>query len=672
MAEQIIFDPSELAGSRDEIDVTPWLTQDGVDWGDASVDMSQAQGLRGGIPVDFTTPTRSITGGLQFKETVGGTTVSQARAAISSKIALWQREGGWVKRVTHAGGTVFAEVTNASFRATSNPGVFANRGLDIDASFSLEAIPEFYEAEVTDSDNSTTTDRELIFNSTGLSGDNPARVRLVVDNDGTTDWRGLIWAFRGRHFPTDGSHATTAKVAYGAEELQALDTATKVALSGAHGGTVVTHGTLSTNWTPVVGTNIGGTSYLTHTGTYNWWARVYSTSGTAVQYRAVYDVGDLVNPEENASARLPGASNYYIVNLGEVRIDPSSVGTHRWQGQIQAKGDVGGENFSVDRVWLQNTDEGAGVLSAPLADVVGAATYTATDSFNQSAGTLNAKVMPTGGTWATVAGTPGDFSVEATGHTVQRTVSTDTGAVNAGRFAIGGTTTLTNTTVRVDVKTSSVASGVFSGLIARYTDTSNFVLANFQYSSFGPSNVTFYKYVAGSPTLIGAGAMPLMSINTFYTFSLTVTSGGIVRFAVFPQGSNVALAVATTQDSALATGGALPSGRVGFWDFGSVSATRTYDNFAAWASTPDSVVFASRSGQLGSDAILRQDSGGTAYGPVSSVAGDLPRLPTSAGTVEALLLPSTGDFSKVPDTLGTASISARHYRRPSWAFVDDT
>src|SRR6185503_13603583 len=109
--------------------------------------------------------------------------------------------------------------------------------------------------EVTLSDHTETSAAELVFTETSVSGNYPARVRVVVDDDQAQAQLGLLWGFRARNY----SSASTAAVPYEAESLQPLDTATKVALTGASGGTVVTHGTLSPNWTPVLGTNIAGT-----------------------------------------------------------------------------------------------------------------------------------------------------------------------------------------------------------------------------------------------------------------------------------------------------------------------------------------------------------------------------------------------------------------------------
>jgi len=60
-----------------------------------------------------------------------------------------------------------------------------------------------------------------------------------------------------------------------------------------------------------------------------------------------------------------------------------------------------------------------------------------------------------------------------------------------------------------------------------------------------------------------------------------------------------------------------------FTDFydGNQAITRTFDNFRAWVPVYDAAVFASQKAQLTTDGISRQDSRGTAYGPVSRALG---------------------------------------------------
>lgn len=94
------------------------------------------------------------------------------------------------------------------------------------------------------------------------------------------------------------------------------------------------------------------------------------------------------------------------------------------------------------------------------------------------------------------------------------------------------------------------------------------------------------------------------------------------------------------------------------------------DNFASWAPTADAAMYASRSAQLTTDGVFRQDTSGTAYGPVNHI-GPYPRIPPSgleSRKVEIYLKGSRGDFDQIPDT-GIDDISARPFYRPSWLLI---
>jgi hypothetical protein len=67
--------------------------------------------------------------------------------------------------------------------------------------------------------------------------------------------------------------------------------------------------------------------------------------------------------------------------------------------------------------------------------------------------------------------------------------------------------------------------------------------------------------------------------------------------------------------------------------------------------------------------MYREDSSGSAYGPVSWVTGDLPRLPPTVdgGTVEVFIKATRGDVGQLPDA-GIDDLSARVFYRPSWLF----
>ena len=211
MAETIVLDSSEVATSRTALDITPWIRQEGIDWGQAEITAFMADRDRGSLVVDYNVPNREVTIPLRFSQTIGGTSTVQARANIQAKLALFQREGGWIKRITNGGGTVYADVVNASFSATSISGWESRQDADIDAEATLTLLPDFYEDEITLGDHTETTEAELIFTETVIKGDYPARVRVVVDDDQGQDQRGLICAFRSRHYDSASTAALATK-----------------------------------------------------------------------------------------------------------------------------------------------------------------------------------------------------------------------------------------------------------------------------------------------------------------------------------------------------------------------------------------------------------------------------------------------------------------------------
>jgi hypothetical protein len=514
--------------------------------------------------------------------------------------------------------------------------------------------------------------------------DYPARVRIVVDEDQGASQLGMFWGFRSRNY----SSALTAALAYQAEALTPMDIATRGALSGASGGTAVTHASVATSWTPVLSTMIAsGSAHMTHTGAYNVWARVYSAAAptsTPPDVRLVWDVGDLTNPSENARWSIPAGSAFYDACLGQVWLSAPPVGTHRWQGVIQAMGATGAENVSIDRVWFQPLDENAGQLRAQM--VSGGATltgYAGRDEFNQAAGTLTGKTAQVGGTWAG-SGDSDDFSVETTGKTAQRTATSDAGSGIAGvppigRFVRVGSA-LTSCAVQVDIKRNVAvpASGsMLQAVIARWVNSSNYAMAYvFPGSSPNFPNGTTLSWLVNVNNTISTNFVDIQdNPDNWYTLRLVVDAAGRIAVWHRPQGQVSGPPTISTAHSALATGGALASGTCGFYDAntGSTSVTRNYDNFQASAVDMDAVMFANQSVELSTHGMYREDSTGSAYGPVPIVTGALPRLPLSGlegRPVEMFLKASRGDLDQVPDS-GIDDISARVYYRPSWLFIPD-
>lgn len=143
-SESVVLDPAEVAIDREAVDITGWVNKDGIDWGDAQIESYMAEAQRGQIPVDYRMPNRQIQIPLLLLER-DETTFAAIRGKVQAKAALFQREGGWIKR-TIGETPVFADVVGATLRLGGGS-LQAWQFADGDAVLTLEAIPDWYAAE---------------------------------------------------------------------------------------------------------------------------------------------------------------------------------------------------------------------------------------------------------------------------------------------------------------------------------------------------------------------------------------------------------------------------------------------------------------------------------------------------------------------------------------------
>jgi predicted transcriptional regulator len=61
MAETIVLDPAAVATSRTSVDITAFVSSEGIDWGDAAIEAYMADAERGSTVVDFRIPNRIVT-----------------------------------------------------------------------------------------------------------------------------------------------------------------------------------------------------------------------------------------------------------------------------------------------------------------------------------------------------------------------------------------------------------------------------------------------------------------------------------------------------------------------------------------------------------------------------------------------------------------------------------
>lgn len=164
--------------------------------------------------------------------------------------------------------------------------------------------------------------------------------------------------------------------------------------------------------------------------------------------------------------------------------------------------------------------------------------------------------------------------------------------------------------------------------------------------------------------------------NIYYRYKLILnTNGEYALYGGFAAYDLPGDPLLSGRLSALATGGALATGKVGIYDahITSSATTRTFDNFLVTVPTADAAIYASQSAELSTGALLRKDSGGNAYGPISEPHSDLPRLPPSGmdgRSIELTVKASRGNLDSSADS-AIDDISARAHYRPSWLYVPD-
>lgn len=517
-----------------------------------------------------------------------------------------------------------------------------------------------------------------------IPGDVPALGKLVIDNDSAGDWSFLMWGVQSRWYDSSAD----AALAYSAESRTPLGTsATATGATGAVGTApnVIRNSDLIPSWLAVMSTQASGGNHMRQIGSFRIWARTYRpTSNTGeVSIRLSWSEGDFRRFTSNDSVTYPVGDregSFVLTDLGLVTLSKAAQGTQQWQGRIEARSTVVGDEIDIDQLWLMPAGEGYGEVRS-LLQFESPTSVSARDEFNQSAGNLAGKTAPVGGTWAGL-GDADDFTVETTGKTAQRSRNDDT---TSPRIELLGTATFTDTAVQADVKMSAIGNtngDPVIGVVARTTDASNYLMAGISNATPGTSSPNWRLIVeetlAGVSTILFNAHVPVpQTANTYFSIRLSVDAAGRWTVWLFPQGRAPSSPVARGVSATLATGGGLASGRVGLrdvWANGGVgTCVRNYDNVLAFVPAPDAAVFAGQSLELRHDRVLRENSAGTIWSQPSKYEGSYLLVPPSGRegrTVRFIVKPSRGD----PDT-GTDSaiddISARLTVTPRGLEVPD-
>jgi hypothetical protein len=381
-------------------------------------------------------------------------------------------------------------------------------------------------------------------------------------------------------------------------------------------------------------------------------------------------VGVTVNP----MVMVPSANNFFIVDLGEIRIDYSPIGTNRWEAQIQGLGQNGAENVSIDQIYFQPLDDAAGYVVANP-NVASLTSATASDTFNhETTGNLNGQTADAGGVWTEPVVGAGYYQVNASIGAVQRSGAD---ASNDHYALLGPSATTTDVSCDIGFDTTlGTAGDVTAGVFARYTSATQFFGVLIGYgrpvgsggvmAGLHATRLYFCKANGGAWARLSSYPITVPTLPTILNVELIIDTLGNVKVLLAPTRGAMAMPFSMF-DSDLAAGGALASGRTGIWESATSATTmRQYDNFFLYPSiSGDAVLFGNCIADLRYDGMFRADPSNTYFGPAANVVGDLPRVPPSGvenRPVELFLMTSRGDLASQADVSAAAFHAQLRYR----------
>jgi hypothetical protein len=455
---------------------------------------------------------------------------------------------------------------------------------------------------------------------TSVPGDVEALGRLIVTDNATQSRRYVAWGLESRWYPTSSPPSlivdSTGMVTTGF----AGATATQ---SGAYSG--ATNNVIQATLRPQPQA-VCGLGALTHVGAFRPQLRFYA-SATTMAVRLTYQALD--GPFRSLAYQLPVAAGWNHVDLGGIDVPAAALGTQRWTGRIEAysTSDFGGETIGVDAVWLMPSEQFArarGVYAYQAGTLVSYDQFLTTTA----GAALNARVAPTGGTWAT-SGSATDFTfADAPGalETVTRATVSDA----SRRFAILGSALPAANEVSVDAYATALISQEV-GVVARWVDASNYLSATWM-DFVGDGTFRLGVTITGS--LVAAQTVAVRpAINAWYTLRVIAFASGTAIGMMLDSAGGI-LASLRLSHASLVTGGTLDDGKPGFYDYNSVASakTRYFDNF--YVATPPAepiACYSAQSIEFRSASTLREDSTGVYYGTPPEAVGSRFTVPPAGG-----------------------------------------
>jgi hypothetical protein len=504
---------------------------------------------------------------------------------------------------------------------THESGYFAN---SVAVPITLTCKPFWYGAFVSSAATTSASTPLVTLDIPNITGDVPAEGTIVVTDLASKSRRDVIWGVEQRYY-TPGSPTDLTLTA--SELVTSGFAGTSGAVTGAYSTNAIT-ATVADQPTAVC-----GTGNQPHIGTYRIRARVQAGS-VYTRFRLAWQDGD--GPfNANPWVGPPVADGWCEIDLGEITIQPTDLGSQRWTGRVEAYA----TSPAAQPVWVNLLEvipagEGYGRARATYAYQPGV--VVARDNFTTlgAGAALNGHAAPAGGNWVT-AGDTTDFTQAAVATSdplypavgsavVQRATAT---VETTGRYGVlGGTMTDTEVSAVIAPTVSFIGPNNNSamGVVARYVDTSNTLRAFFNRQT---ATFTVNVLVAGAQTAYNYPHLVTVAGVAAWRIRLVVFASGAV-FAVMTDtaGTTVAqITLAAGAIAALAPGGVLASGKVGLFDqpLATGMPARNYGGF--YAAIPPAEPLVVNSGQSlefrpNGDA-LRRDTTGTYGGRAASYRG---------------------------------------------------
>ena len=612
----------------------------------ARVQFASSADTEGSSVVSANHENRTITIGLEVA-------TDASLAILQGKLAKAHREGATLKYTTTAGVSCIFDVLVQDGYEPQFDHLYLLGGV-ASVQFTLTCKPYARGAEVTLSDHVETSLPVLIFTEASVAGDVPALGRLVIDEDqGVSQWW-MTWGLESKNY----SSSANAALFYEAEGRTALGgSATAVGPSGASGAgsNVMRNTALPADYIAILSTQATAAgAHLSHVGSFHAYMRVQvPTANTGLVTVALeWSEADFLRYTRNAATTIPSAheGQWRLVDLGIVTTTSVLSGVQRWEGRIVAKSTVVGDDIDIDYLFLVPVAEGSGIASGVARSFTPTA-FAAEDHFTATTAgvALNARVAPTGGTWAT-SGDATDFlfADDLGGEQCKRSAASGT----SGRFGILGSTNYTAAVVSCSIALDSGATTGWPqpGVIARWVDASNHLRAVIYRDSSSPAPFRTYleihQLLAGVKTVVaqsvttsvGSGSFSgsvwkvdlAVDVGGHATATMTATGATGTSGSPLPAGT-VAL-TASASIAAAATGGTLATGKPGIFDLqtgATPTILRYWDDFLVASLPVDAAAFASQSIEVRSDRVRREDSGGTMWSKPSSYVGDYLLVPPS-------------------------------------------